>query len=168
METVINDDLVYYYSLRDIPPDLEDAGRRVLKAFDVRERFFHFEFFRAADDDHIVALEVNMRPPGGLTTDMFNYANDIDIYKEWAHIIVHNRFTAEYTRKYHCAYIGRKFNRTYLHSHQEILADIGSYLVHHEQISGVFSSALGDYGYLVRSPDLPEIHTIATYIHELA
>jgi hypothetical protein len=58
---------------------LEDAGKRVLKAFNGRERFFHFEFFRVAQDK-LVAPEVNMRPPGGLTTDMFNYANDIDIY----------------------------------------------------------------------------------------
>jgi len=41
-----------------------------------------------------------MRPPGGMTTDMFNYANDIDIYREWAHVVVYNRFTAQYTRPY--------------------------------------------------------------------
>jgi hypothetical protein len=28
--------------------------------------------------------------------------------------------------------------------------------------------ALGDYGYLIRSPDLDEIHAAARYIHELA
>ena len=59
----------------------------------------------------VVALEVNMRPPGGLTTDMFNYANDIDIYGEWAHVVVHNHFTSKITRPYHCCYVGRKFNR---------------------------------------------------------
>jgi biotin carboxylase len=165
METVNNDDLVYYYSLRDIPPDLEDAGRRTLKAFGVRERFFHFEFFRTAEDK-IVALEVNMRPPGGMTTDMFNYANDFDIYGEWAHIIVHNRFTADYTRPYHCAYIGRKFNRGYAHSHETVLRELGPHICHHERISGVFSAALGDYGYLVRSPDLGEILAMAEYIQK--
>ena len=107
METVNNDDLIYYYSLREIPADLEEAGRKALKAFDVRERFFHFEFFRSKADNEIIALEVNMRPPGGMTTDMFNYANDIDIYKEWAYIIVHNKFTAEYSRKYHCGLLRR-------------------------------------------------------------
>ena len=86
MEAVNQDDHIYYYSLREIPADLEEAGRRVLKAFDVRERFFHFEFFRDPED-RIVALEVNMRPPGGMTTDMFNFANDIDIYKEWAFVL---------------------------------------------------------------------------------
>lgn len=166
METVNSDDNIYYYSLREIPPDLEDAGRRVLKAFDVRERFFHFEFFRNPQDK-IVALEVNMRPPGGMTTDMFNYACDIDIYKEWANIIVHDKFTADYTRRYHCSYIGRKFNRSYTHSNEEIAAIYGDKILHQEAISGIFSAALGDYGYLVRSPDLAEIHTIAQYIHQL-
>ncbi len=164
METVNRDDNIYYYSMRDIPLDLEDAGRRVLKAFDVRERFFHFEFFRTLQDK-IVALEVNMRPPGGMTTDMFNYACDIDIYKEWANIIVHDKFTTDYTRKYHCSYIGRKFNRSYVHTNEEITDAFRDKIMHQEAISGVFSAALGDYGYLVRSPDLAEIHEIAQYIH---
>jgi len=164
METVNADDLVYYYSLRKIPRDLEHAGRKVVKAFDVRERFFHLEFFRDSRDNKITALEVNMRPPGGLTTDMFNYANNIDIYKEWAHVIVNNRFTTEYSRPYHCCYISRKLNRKYMHRHEQIIAHLGGKLVHHEAISGVFSPALGDYGYLVRSPSIDEIHEMAAYI----
>ena len=168
METVLQDDIIYYYSLRDIPPDLEDAGRRTLKAFDVHERFFHFEFFRRKEDNQIVALEVNMRPPGGLTTDMFNYANDIDIYAEWAHLVTHNRFTTTYNRPYHCCYIRRKYNRSYAHTHEEIVMNFKERICHHEPISGVFSAALGDYGYLVRSPSLEEIKEMAAFIHELA
>jgi biotin carboxylase len=168
METVNEDANVYYFSLREIPADLDEAGRKVLNAFGVRERFFHFEFFRRRTDGCIVALEVNMRPPGGLTTDMFNYANDIDIYYQWAHVMVHNRFTADYTRPYHCAYIGRKLNRSYAWSLAEVLERLGDSVVHHEPISGVFSTALGDYGFLVRSPDLEFIHVAARTIQELA
>ncbi|MFC2038042.1 acetyl-CoA carboxylase biotin carboxylase subunit family protein [Chloroflexota bacterium] len=167
METV-NDALdIYYYSLREIPSDLEEAGRRTLNAFDVRERFFHFEFFRTPEG-RLVALEVNMRPPGGLTTDMFNYANDIDIYREWANVVVFNRFTADYARPYHCCYVGRRFHHTYARPHTEVLSTLGPLVVHHEQINSTFGVALGDYGYLVRSPDLDEIHAAARYIHELA
>lgn len=168
MEIVINDDIVYYYSLREIPADLEEAGRKVLKAFGIRERFFHFEFFRTKEDNQIIPLEVNIRPPGGMTTDMFNFATDIDIYKEWANIIVHNKFTSEYTRKYHCCYIGRKYNRSYAHSHEQVLSYLGPRVMHHEQISGVFSAALGDYGYLVRSPELGEIYAMAEYVQKPA
>jgi hypothetical protein len=166
METVVNDNLVFYYSLRTIPDDLETAGRRVLKAYGVKERFFHFEFFRKHEDGEIIALEVNMRPPGGLTTDMFNYANDIDIYGEWAHVMVHNHFTSKYTRPYHCCYIGRKFNRGYAHAHDEIINEFGECLCMHTSINGVFSAALGDYGYLVRSPDFDEIMEMVQFVQE--
>ena len=167
METVNEDEDIYYYSFRQVPADLEAAGRKVLNVFRVKERFFHFEFFRT--EDRIIALEVNMRPPGGLTTDMFNYACDIDIYYEWASIIVNNKFTADYERKYHCCYIGRKSNRRYRHSHEQIMSRYGDCCIpHHEPISGVFSAALGDYGYLARSPNLEDIYAIAEYIQQLA
>lgn len=168
LESVSEGRDIYYYSYRDIPLDLEEAGCKVLAAFDIRERFFHLEFFRIRDGNSILPLEVNIRPPGGMTTDMFNYANDIDIYHEWAHIILHNRFTSEYTRKYHCAYIGRKPDRRYAHTHEEVLSCYAPLIVHHEPISGVFSAALGDYGYLVRSPELSDIQEMATFIQQLA
>ena len=38
-----------------------------------------------------------MRPPGGLTTDMFNYACDIDIYNAWASIIAGKGFPTRIT-----------------------------------------------------------------------
>lgn len=167
METVNEDRHVYYYSLREIPRDLEEAGLSALKAFDVRERFFHLEFFRSDRDGRIVALEVNMRPPGGFTTDMFNFANDIDIYKEWANVVVFDRFTSEYTRKYHCCYIGRKFSKNYAHSHEEVMDAWGRLIVHHEAVSGVFSAALGNYGYLIRSPYLEEVLEAVGFIHRL-
>ncbi|GAB4242563.1 MAG: ATP-grasp domain-containing protein [Deltaproteobacteria bacterium] len=166
METVNEDDHVSYYSFREIPPDLEDAGRRTARAFDVRERFFHFEFFRAARDGGIVALEVNLRPPGGLTTDMFNYANDIDIYREWARVVAHNRFTAAWTRPYHVAYAGRKRNKRYVHRHREILSAFGRLVVHHEEMNSIFRAAIGDYGYLLRSKDLEEIRAAIRFIQE--
>jgi biotin carboxylase len=168
METVNEQLDIYYYSLRDIPKDLEEAGRRTLKAFDVRERFFHFEFFRTGQDDQLVGLEVNMRPPGGLTMDMFNFANDIDMYKEWASVVMFNRFTAEYTRPYHCCYVGRRFRNAYRRSHEEILNTLGHMIPHHEQINSTFGVALGDYGYLVRSAHLEEIHALAHTILEPA
>ena len=168
MEAVNQDEHIYYYTQREIPPDLEEAGRRVLKAFNVRERFFHFEFFRRQTDGEIVALEVNLRPPGGMTTDMWNYASDIDIYREWAHIIVHNRFTTEYTRKYHVAFVGRKYRNQYRLSHDTVVEALGPALVHHEPILGIFSAAMGEYGYLVRSPIEDDVLQMAHLIQELA
>ncbi|MBC7544771.1 MAG: ATP-grasp domain-containing protein [Candidatus Sericytochromatia bacterium] len=166
METVNTSDHVYYYSARTIAKDLEEAGRKTLKAYDIRSRFFHLEFFRTFKDKKIVALEVNMRPPGGLTTDMFNYANNINIYKEWANVVVNNKFTATYDRPYHVCYISRKFNKHYVHAHDEVLATLGENIAHWEIMPAAFRDAIGDYAYLLRSPDEAKIKEMAAYIHD--
>jgi len=167
METVLADEHIYYHTLRDIPADLEEVGRRVLQEFGVRERFFHFEFFRQTGTDEIYALEVNMRPPGGLTLDMFNYACDVDIYNAWASIVAGDGYPyPDYSHKYFCCYVGRKFRRAYAHSHEDVLGYLAGHVVHHEPINGTFSNALGNYGYLIRSPELPEIVDMAKYIQE--
>jgi hypothetical protein len=166
METVNEDRHIYFYNLRQIPADLEEAGRRILKAFGVRERFFHFEFFRSERTGQIIALEVNMRPPGGPIVDMFNYAHDIDLYWEWANVVVNNRFVEPYTRKYHCCFVGRKANKRYAHPHEQVLDAFGYCIVHHQPMPSVFALAMGDYYYLVRSPDLDEVLAAAHFIHE--
>lgn len=167
METVLADEHIYYYTLRDIPADLEEVGRRVLREFGVSERFFHFEFFRQTGTGGIYALEVNMRPPGGLTLDMFNFACDLDIYDAWASIVAGDGYPyPNYSHKYFCCYVGRKFRRVYAHSHEDVLGYLAEHVVHHEPISGAFSNALGNYGYLIRSVDLNEIVDMAKYIQE--
>jgi len=157
----------WYHTLRVIPVDLEEAGMRLVAVYGLRERFFHFEFFRTPDG-RLVGLEVNMRTPGGLTTDMWNYANDIDVYYEYANIVVRNRFEANVARPYYCAYIGRRLGKNYAHSHDEVLVNFKSSLVHNEPISGIFAAAIGDYGYLVRSPDLEELIKIARWVLQKA
>ena len=164
METVLDNDQLYYYSLREIPKDLEEAGRKVLKAFNVRERFFHFEFFRTHHDGRIVALEVNMRPPGGFTTDMFNYANDIDIYREWAKVVTHQPHNTQWERPYHVIYIARKSHLNYAISHDEILEQYADLLCHHQPIPEVFSTVLGQHGYIARSPELDPLLNMAKHV----
>jgi hypothetical protein len=48
----------------------------------------------------------------------------------------------------------------------EIFQAYGDRICHHEPISGVFSRALGDYGYLVRAPELHEVVEVAEFIQE--
>jgi hypothetical protein len=165
METVNEARHLYYYSLRDIPAALEKIGRECLRAFNVKERFFHIEFFQTAADQY-VSLEVNMRPPGGYTTDMFNYACDIDIYRTWADLLVRNRAALTYQRDYHCCYASRKDSLRYAHSHEDILSRYGAFMVQIESVPGVFSSALGDIGYIFRSKSLAEILKIVRFIHQ--
>ncbi len=164
---VVNEDLhVYYYTLRNIPRDLDEAGRRTLREFDVRERFFHIEFFRLPDG-RLLGLELNLRPPGGPTVDMWNWANEIDLYWEWANIVINNRFVEAYSTKYHCLYAGRKFDKPYVHTHEQIMDAFGLQIVHHQPMSPIFRVAMGDYAYILRTPDLDEALAGAEYIQEM-
>ena len=166
METVNEARHIYYYSLREIPATLEALGCRCIKAFEVSERFFHIEFFQTAPDTYM-GLEVNMRPPGGFTTDMFNYACDINIYRVWAELLVHRRTELPYTRKHHCCYASRKNNLRYRHGHEEIMTRYSDFIVQVASVPGVFSSALGDIGYIFRSAKLDDIVEIIDFIHTL-
>ena len=163
METVNEGRHIAYYSLREIPPALEAVGRACVASFNVRERFFHIEFFQTAPEEY-VALEVNLRPPGGFTTDMFNFASDIDVYRAWAELLVHNRTGMKADRRYHCCYASRKHHLPYRHSHDDIMARYGHHMLMVETVPGVFSSALGDIGYIFRSPDLEVIEEIIAFI----
>jgi biotin carboxylase len=166
MEVVNNADHIYYYSLKNIPEELEGLGRKAVAAFKVRERFFHIEFFKTGPAD-FVALEVNMRPPGGYTTDMFNYANDIDVYTLWAEVINGRTAPLQYDRKHHCCYASRKSRFSYVHSHETILERYGSSILAVQSVPGVFSRALGDIGYIFRAEHEQDILQIASFIHEL-
>ena len=162
METVNEGLDMYYYIPRELPEDIVEAGMKTAQAFKIKERFFHFEYFKLADGK-IVALEVNMRPPGGLTLDMFNYANDINIYKAYAELVVQGSFNEDISRKYNCFYIGRKNFINYKHSLEDILNNYGNYIVLHEPISPILAPAIGDYGIILRTKDLEQGKKVVKY-----
>ena len=166
METVNEDHHVHYYSLRQIPVELEKVGRAAVAAFGLKERFFHIEFFKTPGNRY-VALEINMRPPGGYTTDMFNYANDIDIYHTWAELVTHNRSVLDYNRSYHCCYASRKQRHPYRHDHEEVMNRYADLMLEVVQVPGVFRRALGDIGYIFRSPDEQEVLAAVGFIQDL-
>jgi len=120
MEVVNNDDNLYYVCLPDIDERVRIAGRNILKAFDVREKFFHIEFFERKSDNEIVALEVNMRPPGAWMTDAINYSHNINIYKEWACMVVKNSVKVTPFGEYFTGYASRKDRKKYKYSHDQI------------------------------------------------
>ncbi|MDP8905203.1 MAG: ATP-grasp domain-containing protein [Chloroflexota bacterium] len=153
MEAVNEQRDLYYWIPRQIPDDVRAVGRAMARAFGVRERPFHFELFRTPDG-RLVPLEVNMRPPGGLTVDMFNFANDIDFYREWANVLVHGNFEAVVDRPYACVYVSRRDGRQYALSHEDVLRQFEPLLVHQARLDSVFSAAIGDHGYVLRHPQL--------------
>jgi hypothetical protein len=72
----------------------------------------------------------------------------------------------DYQRKYHCCYASRKNRYTYRNSHEAVMARYGAFMVRADDVPGVFSSALGDFGYIFRSPDMEQIEEIVRFIHD--
>ncbi|MFW5961685.1 MAG: ATP-grasp domain-containing protein [bacterium] len=153
METVNEGLDMFYYIPRELPQDIVEVGMKTAAAFELKERFFHFEYFKL-DDGRIVALEVNVRPPGGLTLDMFNFANDINIYQAYAELVMRGKFDTEINRKYNCFYIGRKNFIDYKHTLEDIIDKYGDYIVRHEAISPILAPAIGGYGIILRTKDI--------------
>ena len=86
-----------FYIRKELPEDIRKAGRATLKSFGVKSRFVHFEFFRLNKDmkglgkkNDVVALEVNMRPSGGISPSMMNYAHSTSVYKIYADMIAYD------------------------------------------------------------------------------
>lgn len=168
LETVENDSDMYFYLPREIPEDLIEMGSKIVEGFQVKERFFHFEFFRTYPNSELLPLEVNMRPPSGPTIDMFNYVNEFNIFAEYANIVKENQFKAPINRLYNCAYISRKANKifNYTHDNEAIRQKLGESLVGIQSIPDIFSTILGTEGYIVRCPELEELFDHINYISQ--
>lgn len=167
MEVVNEDADVWYTARRHIAPDLAQAGRALVEAFGVRERFFHFEFFRLADG-RLVGLEVNVRPPGGLTVDMWNYQNDADLYRAWAELVVQGKMPQGLDRPYEVAYVGRKDRRRYALSVAQVRDRFRGMLVHDQRVNDIFSAAIGNHGFVLRSPEVGPLVEAAAAIQKVA
>lgn len=154
MDVVNNDDNCKYYIVKDLPEDVRLAGRATVKAFGVKSRFIHFEFFRLLSDQaigkkgEVVALEVNMRPSGGITPDMINFAHNTDVYKIWADMIAYDKSTLPEGMDSYCAYVGRRDLKTYTMSHDEIMNKYGSRMKMVDRIPDALSGAMGNQMYM--------------------
>lgn len=156
---VVNKRLDFSYRVLDeVPAALQKMGRATLKAFEVRSRFVHFEFFRLTKGrkglgrkGDFVALEVNVRPAGGYTPDMMNYAHSTDVYEIWAEMVLHDRRILPPSGDEHfCLYYGRRDGRKYVHSHEEIMCIYGDRMSMCERMPEALSPAMGNQMYTVQ------------------
>jgi hypothetical protein len=75
-------------------------GHQVLDALDMGTGFAHMEWFKTNKGEAVFS-EIACRSGGGKLMDAINYANDIDIYREWARAVCWHAFDAVPQRKYH-------------------------------------------------------------------
>ncbi len=172
---IVNLDLdLSYYVLDKVPAALRELGRRALKAFQVRNRFVHFEFFRLTkarpnlgEIGDFVALEVNMRPAGGYTPDMMDFAHETDVYQIWSDMITADRRLLPPSGKDHwCVYASRKDSHRYRHTHEEILARYGDRIAMCERMPEIMWATMGCQMYTAHAASYEEVQEFIAYVQK--
>lgn len=141
IDIIVNEGLDHYYV--DIPfqlkmtdinaKEFEKVGRQVVKAFGIRKRVFHIEFFVLSKakkglgkKGDFVALECNMRAPGGYTPDLMDYGNSVSIYDIYADVIAYDENRQDMSLpKYYAIASHRKDCLHYAHSLDEVYQRFG-------------------------------------------
>ena len=162
-----------YWTNKTVPAKLAAIGRRTVKAFGIKSRFVHLEFFQLDRDREglgkkgdYVGLEVNMRPPGGYTPDMMNFAHSTSVYQIWADMVAFDEARKPLGEQFYCAYAGRRDGRSYKHSHQEILDKYGSVMSMCERVPDALADDLCNQAYIVRLQNKSEIDTFFKFVTE--
>lgn len=170
---IVNEKLDLAYFVRaDVPETLKNAGRATVNAFDVKSRFVHLEFFQLEHDKEglgkagdFVGLEVNMRPAGGYTSDMMNYARSMDVYQIWADMVTDNRrIQADTHENYFCVYAGRRDQFSYVHSPEEISKKYGNNIVTAERMTELNVPRMGNQCYIVKLKTETEVHEFIKFV----
>ena len=168
---------VFYYVEKEMPEKLLEIGRRAVKGFGIKSRFIHLEFFRLQSDKKglgkkgdYIGLEANMRPAGGYTPDMYNYANNTDVYQIWADMIAFDKIEKaelnEDMEKNYCVYASRRDNKNYVHSHDEIKQKYGNVIVMDERMPDVFAEAMGNYMYTAKFTAKEQMEEFVSFVHK--
>lgn len=170
---IVNEKLDLAYFVRaDVPETLKNAGRATVNAFGVKSRFVHLEFFQLEHDKEglgkagdFVGLEVNMRPAGGYTSDMMNYAHSMDVYQIWADMVTDNRrIQADTHENYFCVYAGRRDQFSYVHSPEEISKKYGNNIVTAERMTELNVPRMGNQCYIVKLKTETEVHEFIKFV----
>ena len=156
MDVVNNNDNSIYYIVKHLSPEMRDYGRRTVKAFDVKSRFVHLEFFVLNADQEglgkkgdILGLEVNMRPAGGYTPDLFDFSAETDVYKIWADMVAFDKSTVPSDRPHHyCAFCGRRDGKNFVLDHNAIMAKYGPSMKMFGRIPEALSGAMANQMYV--------------------
>ncbi|MBQ7709389.1 MAG: Type 1 glutamine amidotransferase-like domain-containing protein [Bacteroidales bacterium] len=162
-----------YWTNKTVPAKLAAVGRRTVKAFGIKSRFVHLEFFQLDRDREglgkkgdYVGLEVNMRPPGGYTPDMMNFAHQTDVFQIWADMVAFDEARKPLGESAYIGYVGRRDVHSYKHSHQDLMDKYGPAMCMCNRVPFALSDDLGDTAYIVRLQTKPEIDAFFKYATE--
>ncbi len=157
-------DLAYIIQ-KEIDPKLEYYGKSIVKAFGMKERFFHIEFFKLEDGDY-VALEYNNRLAGGYTIDMYNFAYSIDLFDQYASIVTGGKIKESDGENQYCVGITQRDAYEYNHDTNAIYERFGDSVKFEKRIPDAFAELQGNQFYAINADSQEEVDDIISFVHE--
>ena len=177
MEEIVRLQLdVSYLSRPTVDPKLQALGRAAAKSFGLASRFVHMEFFRLTEAKpglggvgDYVGLEVNVRPPGGFTPDIINFAHSTDVYQIWADMVCFDerRLPVSDDQGY-CVYASRRDIYSYAHSDEEVCATYGDAIRMSGRMADALSDDLGNSFYMGRFYSTDEVDEFVRFVQTQA
>ena len=150
-EVVTKNSDIYYYAKSKMPKTYREMGERIVKAFNISQRCFHIELWQLLEDKpglakkgEIIALEANLRSPGGNTPDLLNLVSSCDYYETYANMITNNVCHLNNETDLVSYSINRKNSILYEHSSSDIMEKYHNELKEHGTYPEAFRDAMGD------------------------
>lgn len=150
-DVVNNDKDLYYFAETNIPEEFRRLGERVVKSFNISKRCFHIEFFVLNQDKvglgnkgDYIALEVNMRCPGGHTPDLLSLALTDSFYDRYAALIADIPIKPVTINNKVALSVSRKNKHTYKYTVEEIKNNYKDNIKQIGNYPPLIASAMGD------------------------
>ncbi len=154
--------------------ELKALGRKVISALGLQTAPTHMEWFFG--DKGLKFSEIGARPPGVGQWDLYSAANDLDLYREWAHAVAYGSAPGHLSRAYSAAIIALRPTQDGVVDHYEgveRVADKYNDLVIRAHFPEPGSSTQAvEAGYManawlqLKHPDFDELRRILTEIGE--
>lgn len=109
-----------------------------------------------------------MRPPGGYTPDMMDFAHSTDVFQIWADMVAFGQRRKDEGEQFYCAYASRRDGCSYVHTHQDILARYGNDICMCERVPDALSDDLGNQAYIARFAARKDIEPFFNFVCERA
>lgn len=166
---------LYYYAMCDMPEDFKELGKRVVKSFGISKRCFHIEFFKLnkakkglGKKGDYIALETNMRSPGGNTPDLLCLALNESYYKVYADTICFNESKVDLNKeKFVAISVARRDGKPYKNSPESINNLFGQYIKEVGRYDPAIAEAMGNDFYFATFKTLEEAIKFKDYVLEL-
>lgn len=173
-ELVNNDEDDAYFTYKSVPWRINKVGCKIVKAFDVRSRCFHIELFKLNKDHpglgkkgEFVALEVNMRSPGGYTPELISISLNTSYYDIFADMIVYDKNMQKKSKStYFAMSASRKDRFNYVHSDEEIKTKYKDFLVESGRYPDSISDEMGNTYYFARFRDYYQAMAFQKYVRK--